>query len=52
MGQIMGSYSARNVDLYMDDKPTFDHQVGFPYERKERGDITRLNFKYYIQNCH
>ena len=36
MGQIMGSYSARNVDLYMDDKPTFDHQVGFSYDRKER----------------
>ncbi|CAK1553582.1 unnamed protein product [Leptosia nina] len=36
MGQMMGSYSAREVDLYMDDKPTFDHQAGFQFERKQR----------------
>lgn len=33
----MGSYNARNVDLYMDDKPTFNHQDGFTVERKQRG---------------
>ncbi|KOB58101.1 NADH dehydrogenase, partial [Operophtera brumata] len=36
MGQFMGSFNARNVDLYMDDKPTFDHQTGFEFQRKER----------------
>lgn len=39
MGQIMGSYGARNVDLYMDDDPTFDPQAGFDYKRKPRGNI-------------
>lgn len=38
MGQILGSFNARNVDLYMDDKPTFDSQQGFSFERKERGN--------------
>lgn len=42
MGQIMGSYTARNVDLYMDDKPTFEHQQGFDFERKPRGIIVFL----------
>ncbi|CAH0627218.1 unnamed protein product [Chrysodeixis includens] len=36
MGQIMGSYGARNVGLYMDDAPTFDPQAGFDYERQPR----------------
>ncbi|XP_022126237.2 NADH dehydrogenase [ubiquinone] 1 beta subcomplex subunit 7 [Pieris rapae] len=36
MGQMMGSYNARNVDLYMDDKPTFNPQDGFAVERKKR----------------
>lgn len=33
----MGSLNARNVNLNMDDKPTFDPQEGFSYERKPRG---------------
>lgn len=37
MGQIMGGYHARSVDLNSDDNPTFDPQAGFPYERKQRG---------------
>ncbi|CAG5039914.1 unnamed protein product [Parnassius apollo] len=41
MGQILGSYNARNVDLYMDDKPTFNHQDGFSFERKQREMIAR-----------
>ncbi|CAH2239433.1 NADH dehydrogenase [ubiquinone] 1 beta subcomplex subunit 7 [Pararge aegeria] len=41
MGQIMGSYGARNVDLNMDDKPTFEHQQGFNYERKQREMIAK-----------
>lgn len=41
MGQIMGSFGAREVDLYMNDKPTFDPQTGFPYERKQREMIAR-----------
>ncbi|CAG9785147.1 unnamed protein product [Diatraea saccharalis] len=36
MGQMMGSYGARNVDLYMDDEPTFNPQTGFSFNRKER----------------
>lgn len=38
MGQMMGSYPAKNVDLYMDDKATFDPQAGFSYQRKQRGN--------------
>ncbi|KAL0840463.1 hypothetical protein ABMA28_015711 [Loxostege sticticalis] len=41
MGQVMGSYGARNVDLYMDDKPTFEAQTGFSYERKQREMVAR-----------
>ncbi|XP_026751282.1 NADH dehydrogenase [ubiquinone] 1 beta subcomplex subunit 7 [Galleria mellonella] len=41
MGQMMGSFNARNVDLYMDDKPTFDHQAGFNYERKQREMVAK-----------
>lgn len=37
MGQIMGSLNARDVGLIMDDKPTFDPQAGFDFERKQRG---------------
>ncbi|KAJ0179965.1 hypothetical protein K1T71_004556 [Dendrolimus kikuchii] len=36
MGQIMGSYDAKKIDLYMDDKPSFDPQAGFSYERQKR----------------
>ncbi|VVC92842.1 unnamed protein product [Leptidea sinapis] len=36
MGQIMGSYKARDVDLYMGDNPTFNHQAGFNIERQQR----------------
>ncbi|CAH0407697.1 unnamed protein product [Chilo suppressalis] len=36
MGQSMGSFGARNVDLYMNDNPTFDPQTGFSFERKPR----------------
>ncbi|XP_073951205.1 NADH dehydrogenase (ubiquinone) B18 subunit [Choristoneura fumiferana] len=36
MGQIMGSLNARDVGLIMDDKPTFDPQAGFEFERKQR----------------
>ncbi|KAG6448541.1 NADH dehydrogenase [ubiquinone] 1 beta subcomplex subunit 7 [Manduca sexta] len=41
MGQIMGSYGARNVDLYMNDKTTYEPQAGFSYERKEREMIAK-----------
>ncbi|KAF9824838.1 hypothetical protein SFRURICE_018037 [Spodoptera frugiperda] len=41
MGQMMGSYDARKVDLYMDDKPTFDPQAGFNYQRKPREMVAR-----------
>ncbi|XP_046960772.1 NADH dehydrogenase [ubiquinone] 1 beta subcomplex subunit 7 [Vanessa cardui] len=41
MGQMMGSYNARNVDLYMDDKPTFNHQDGFSFNRKQREMIAK-----------
>lgn len=33
----MGSLNARDVGLIMDDKPTFDPQAGFDFERKQRG---------------
>ncbi|XP_072941075.1 NADH dehydrogenase [ubiquinone] 1 beta subcomplex subunit 7 [Epargyreus clarus] len=38
---IMGSFHARNVDLHMDDKPTFGVQDGFTFERKQREMIAR-----------
>ncbi|XP_060801164.1 NADH dehydrogenase [ubiquinone] 1 beta subcomplex subunit 7-like [Amyelois transitella] len=41
MGQLLGSFNTRDVDLNMDDKPTFDHQVGFNYERKPREMIAK-----------
>lgn len=47
MGQMMGSYDARKVDLYMDDKPTFDPQAGFNYQRKPRGN-DHNEYKYTI----
>lgn len=37
MGQMLGSYHAKEVGLYMDDKPSFDPRSGFNYERKQRG---------------
>ncbi|KAL4710556.1 hypothetical protein ACJJTC_008958 [Scirpophaga incertulas] len=36
MGQLMGSYEARNVNLDMNDNPTFDPHVGFNSQRKPR----------------
>lgn len=48
MGQIMGSYGARNVGLYMDDTPTFDPQAGFDYERKPRGNFLGLILILYV----
>lgn len=42
MGNLMGSYPARSLDLYMDDKPTFNEQAGFSFERKPRGSISYL----------
>ncbi|XP_045764212.1 NADH dehydrogenase [ubiquinone] 1 beta subcomplex subunit 7 [Maniola jurtina] len=41
MGQILGSFNARNVDLYMNDKPTFEHQEGFEFDRKQREMIAK-----------
>ncbi|XP_028038263.1 NADH dehydrogenase [ubiquinone] 1 beta subcomplex subunit 7 [Bombyx mandarina] len=41
MGQIMGGYHARSVDLNSDDNPTFDPQAGFQYERKQREMIAK-----------
>ncbi|XP_034824941.1 NADH dehydrogenase [ubiquinone] 1 beta subcomplex subunit 7 [Maniola hyperantus] len=41
MGQILGSFNARNVDLYMDDKPTFEPQEGFDFDRKQREMIAK-----------
>lgn len=43
MGQMMGSYEARKVGLYMDDQPTFDPQAGFDYQRKPRGNSFKIN---------
>lgn len=44
----MGSYTARNVDLYMDDKPTFEHQQGFDFERKPRGIFNKFLFIFIL----
>ncbi|KAJ8732657.1 hypothetical protein PYW07_015256 [Mythimna separata] len=41
MGQMLGSYDARKVGLYMDDQPTFDPQAGFNYQRKSREMVAR-----------
>ncbi|CAG9560361.1 unnamed protein product [Danaus chrysippus] len=41
MGNLLGSFNARNVNLNMDDKPTFDPQEGFSYERKPREMIAK-----------
>ncbi|XP_075971108.1 NADH dehydrogenase [ubiquinone] 1 beta subcomplex subunit 7-like [Anticarsia gemmatalis] len=41
MGQMLGSYPAKKVDLYMDDTPTFDPQTGFDYQRKPREMVAK-----------
>lgn len=37
MGQIMGTYTARHLDLQMDSNPTFPTHAGFTYKRQRRG---------------
>lgn len=39
MGQMMGTLATRDVNLQMNDQPTFDPQAGFNYERKQRGKL-------------
>ncbi|XP_049866000.1 NADH dehydrogenase [ubiquinone] 1 beta subcomplex subunit 7-like [Pectinophora gossypiella] len=41
MGQIAGTLTTRHLDLHQDDKPTFDPQVGFDFERKQRVMIAK-----------
>ena len=36
MGQIMGTFKTRHLDLKLDDKPTFDEKAGFLYKRSKR----------------
>lgn len=36
MGQIMGTFNTRHLDLNMDDKPSFKTNDGFNFKRKER----------------
>lgn len=37
MGQILGTLNTQDINLRMNDQPTFDHQAGFNYERQQRG---------------
>lgn len=36
MGQILGTLSTFDIALKQDDKPTFKHDAGFEYTRKQR----------------
>ncbi|XP_045509398.1 NADH dehydrogenase [ubiquinone] 1 beta subcomplex subunit 7-like [Colias croceus] len=36
MGQILGTWFTRNIDLKMNDKPTFNEKAGFKYSRAKR----------------
>ncbi|CAG4929511.1 unnamed protein product [Parnassius apollo] len=36
MGQILGTWKTRHIDLNQDDKPTFDSSDGFTYNRAQR----------------
>lgn len=44
MGSVFSAANGGSVGLYMDDKPTFDPQAGFDFNRKERG----MFLKYFI----
>ncbi|KAJ2946913.1 hypothetical protein O0L34_g16254 [Tuta absoluta] len=41
MGQIAGTLNTLDIDLKMDDKPTFEPQAGFDYQRKQREMIAK-----------
>lgn len=36
MGQIMGTYNTRDIGLNMNEKSTFDRNIGFGFNRRER----------------
>lgn len=41
MGQILGTWKTRHLDLHQDDKPSFDSNVGFHFKRAKREMIAK-----------